>query len=188
MGLCEVENKMVLDELVKSPGIIPFRYQVIHRDSPDERGIDNAMLYDAEQFQPMSVQGITVNFPSHPHDRTRDILYVKGLNPKVKGDTLHIFVNHWPSRSEGQEISEPKRIRAAETLKAVTDSFSAVIPCRLIVIMGDLNDEPSDKSLTEGLKALPASDKPENKALYNLMYPLYQARERHVVLQRLGFV
>ena len=174
MGLCEVENKMVLDELVRSPQLIPLRYQVIHRESPDERGIDNAMLYDAAQFKPLAVTSIPVALNTAPEDRTRDILYVKGINPKVKSDTLHIFINHWPSRSEGKEISEPKRLIAAETLKARTDSLLNRNPAALIVIMGDFNDEPSDKSLTEGLKALPPSAVAVNKELYNMMYPLYQ--------------
>lgn len=173
MGLCEIENKAVLDELVRSPQIIPYRYQVIHRDSPDERGIDNAMIYDADQFQPLSVRSIPVIFPSDPDDHTRNILYVKGVNRKVKSDTLHIFVNHWPSRSGGQEISEPKRIQAAKTLKAFTDSLFSKSPLSLIVIIGDLNDEPSDKSVTEELKALPPSEKPAGNKLYNIMEPLF---------------
>jgi predicted extracellular nuclease len=174
MGLCEVENNMVLDDLVKSPRILPYCYEIIHRNSPDERGIDNAMLYDEEQFQPVQVTSIKVDFPFQPNDRTRDILYVKGISKKVKTDTLHIFVNHWPSRQGGREVSEPKRIRAAEILKSVTDSLSGRNPFALIVIVGDFNDEPSDKSLAEGLKALIPVEKPENDGLYNLMYPLYK--------------
>jgi len=174
MGLCEIENKMVLEELVRSPQIIPYRYQIIHHDSPDERGIDNAILYDAEQFQPLSIRDIPVILPGQTEDRTRDILYVKGLYRKVKSDTLHIFVNHWPSRSEGKEISEPKRIRAAETLKAVTDSLFSHNPRALIVIMGDFNDEPVDKSITDELKAMPPAEKPAGKELYNLMDPLFR--------------
>jgi hypothetical protein len=174
MGLCEIENKFVLDELVKMPGIIPYRYQVIHRDSPDERGIDNAVLYDAGQFQPLAIQSIPVILPGLIADLTRDILYVKGISRKFKSDTLHIFVNHWPSRSEGKEISEPKRIRAAETLKAATDSLFNRNPLALIVVLGDLNDEPSDKSLVDGLKALAPVDMPAGNKLYNLMEPLYK--------------
>jgi hypothetical protein len=173
-GMAEVENKAVLDDLVKSPALLPYRFQVIHHDSPDERGIDNAMLYDAAQFQPVSIRNIFVDLKIHPEDLTRDILYVKGISKKAKGDTLHIFVNHWPSRSEGQEVSEPKRIMAAEVLKGVTDSLLAKNPQALIVIMGDLNDEPADKSVVEGLKALSPAEKPDGNQLYNLMEPLYR--------------
>jgi hypothetical protein len=173
MGLCEVENKTVLEDLVKSPALIPYRYAIIHRDSPDERGIDNAMLYDPNQFTPHYVRAIATRFPDHPHDRTRDILYVKGTNPKAKGDTLHVFVNHWPSRYGGQEVSEPKRIRTAEILRAVTDSLLAANPQALIVIVGDLNDEPTDISLMEGLQAERLGENPENETLYNLMFRAY---------------
>jgi endonuclease/exonuclease/phosphatase family metal-dependent hydrolase len=173
MGLCEVENKMVLDDLVRSPQIIPYRYKVIHRESQDERGIDNAVLYDENQFLPLAVQCLKVDLSGLAEDLTRDILYVKGIDPKVKGDTLHVFVNHWPSRTEGKEISEPKRLKAAETLKVVTDSLFSLNPQALIIIMGDFNDEPSDKSITEGLRALPPAENLSGNGLYNLMDPLY---------------
>jgi hypothetical protein len=174
MGLCEVENITVLEELVSSPGLIPYRFKIIHRESPDERGIDNALIYDAAQFQPVAVRSIPIKFETDESDHTRDILYVKGLDPKLKSDTLHIFVNHWPSRSGGQEISEPKRIKAAETLKIVTDSILTRNPKSLIVIIGDFNDEPSDKSLVSGLKAEPPAGSPSLANLYNLMDPLYR--------------
>jgi len=173
MGLCEIENLAVLDELVSYPSLLPFQYQVIHRDSPDERGIDNALLYDGSRFEPIEVRFIPVILDQNQSDRTRDILYVKGINLNPKPDTLHIFVNHWPSRSGGQSESEPKRIIAAETVKKVTDSLFNINKNALIVIMGDLNDEPSDKSLS-ALGALQPVESPEMGKLYNLMYPLYK--------------
>lgn len=174
LGLCEVENRRVVEDLVRSPQIMPFNFGIIHHESPDERGIDNAMLYDARQFKPLTTSYLPINFPFAPDDFTRDIIYVKGICPKSKGDTLHVFINHWPSRSEGQEVSEPKRIFAAGVLKSVTDSVLRINPGALILVMGDLNDEPSDKSLTEGLKALPPAEKPAGTSLYNLMYPLFK--------------
>jgi hypothetical protein len=174
MGFAEIENKAVLDDLVQSPAIILYNFQVIHHDSPDERGIDNALIYDAGQFKPLTVYNIPVVLDPLNSDRTRDILYVKGINPKLKSDTLHIFVNHWPSRSGGQEISEPKRILAAETLKKVTDSLFTHNPQSLIVIVGDFNDEPSDKSIVSGLRAEPPVDRPSQNKLYDLMDPLYR--------------
>jgi len=170
-GLCEIENRKVLDDLVSSPAILPFGYKIIHADSPDERGIDNAMLYDEGQFQPLAVQHVAVDLPG---DKTRNILYVKGISRKTKGDTLHLFVNHWPSRSEGQEVSEPKRIRAAEVLKSKVDSVFAGNQRALIVIMGDLNDEPADKSVGGVLQAIAPADKPAAGVLYNLMIPLHR--------------
>jgi predicted extracellular nuclease len=173
MGLAEVENSAVLDDLVNSPAIIPYHLQVIHRESPDERGIDNALIYDGMRFEPIKVTSIPVKLDPEDNDKTRDILYVKGINPGAKSDTLHIFVNHWPSRSGGQAESEPKRVITAETLKRVTDSVINNNPKALVVIMGDLNDEPSDKSLA-ALKAGAPVDSPEPATLYNLMYPLFK--------------
>jgi len=174
IGLCEVENKDVLNDLVTSPAILKYQYQIIHRESPDERGIDNGLLYDPEQFRPVSVRAIPVDITSFGEDHTRDILYVKGVISKSKTDTLHIFVNHWPSRSEGKEVSEPKRMVAARALKNATDSLIALNNHPLILIMGDLNDEPADKSLAEGLGALPPSGSLEPANLYNLGYQPFQ--------------
>lgn len=174
IGLCEVENKAVLEDLVSSPRILHARYHIIHRESPDERGIDNALLYDPAQFQPLHTATFPVLFPFSPEDKTRDILYVKGIHPKNKKDTLHVFVNHWPSRSEGREISEPKRLRAAEVLKSATDSLFRINGQCLIILLGDFNDEPSDRSLSETLQALPATvENRKSQQLYNLMYPAY---------------
>ena len=173
IGLCEVENRKVLEELVASPEILPYQYQVIHLESPDERGIDNAMLYDPKQFRPIVIKAIQVDLSTTNGDFTRDILYVKGLAVKSRGDTLHLFINHWPSRSEGREISEPKRMLAATSLKNATDSLIKNPEKPLIVILGDFNDEPSDKSLSEVLGALAPADQKEPGKLYNLAYKPY---------------
>jgi predicted extracellular nuclease len=175
MGLCEVENQSVLEDLVRSPRIVRFRFGIIHSDSPDERGIDNAMIYDPAQFLPIATRHIPVDLGAE--DKTRDILYVKGIALKSAKDTLHIFVNHWPSRSEGREVSEPKRIVAAAALKKVTDSLLAGNRAPLIIILGDFNDEPSDKSLNAVLQALPPEGIAEERKLYNLMFPALQAGE-----------
>lgn len=174
IGLCEVENLRVLEDLVASPAILKYQYQVIHVESPDERGIDNALLYDPNSFEPVSVINIPVDLAAANGDLTRDILYVKGIPIKSKGDTLHIFVNHWPSRSEGKETSEPKRMLAATTLKHATDSLMRHTQDPLIMILGDFNDEPSDRSLSEALGALIPVDQKEPGKLYNLAYKPYQ--------------
>ena len=173
LGLCEVENQAVLQDLLDSPMLVTYPYRYIHHDSPDERGIDNVMIYDPGQFVPVSILPIGVHLSDDPNDKTRDILYVKGYSPEASHDTLHVFVNHWPSRYGGQEVSEPKRMEAARTLKAVTDSLFAANPDALIVIIGDLNEEPADKSLTEGLNALQVEEAVSKHSLYNLMYLPY---------------
>jgi hypothetical protein len=174
LGVCEVENSQVLEDLVASPEILKYQYRVIHVESPDERGIDNALLYDPKQFTPVSISNIPVDVSGANGDYTRDILYVKGIAPRAKNDTLHIFVNHWPSRSEGREISEPKRILAATTLKNATDSLIRITKIPLIVLIGDFNDEPADKSLSDVLGATAPEDKKDPGKLYNLGFLPYQ--------------
>jgi predicted extracellular nuclease len=174
IGLCEVENGTVLQDLVASPSILRYGYRVIHQESPDERGIDNALIYDPSQFLPVYTRYIRVDLSKYS-DNTRDILYVKGVPVKSDWDTLHIFVNHWPSRSEGREVSEPKRIIAAETLKHAADSLIAASPNSKIIILGDFNDEPADKSISEVLQAVKPGGQAEPDKLYNLGYPALEA-------------
>jgi len=170
VGACEIENAFVLEELTTKSPLKKLNYKFIHKESPDKRGIDVALLYQEDQFTPISYDHIQINFPNNPRSKTRDILYVKGL-AKDK-DTLHIFVNHWPSRWGGQMKSEPKRIFVAQTLRKQVDSLFAAIENPNIIIMGDFNDAPTDKSVIEYLKAQPPVKNTEPKQLYNLMYPL----------------
>lgn len=173
LGLCEVENLYVLKDLVTSPLLLKYNYQIVHFESPDERGIDNALIFDPAQFRLISARAIPVDLGAYG-DKTRDILYVKGIAGKTKGDTLHIFVNHWPSRSEGREVSEPKRVIAAQTLDIATDSLIKAVSNPKIIILGDFNDEPADKSLQEILGALEPVAEPVPDKLYNLGYAAYR--------------
>jgi predicted extracellular nuclease len=166
LGMCEVENRRVLEDLIAQPELRSRNYAIVHYDSPDERGIDVAMLYKSTDFTPNNQASHRVKLPV---DKTRDILEVSGL---LRGTKITVFVNHWPSRRGGADTSEPKRLMAAQTLKAKTDSLFRLDKKARIVIMGDLNDEPMDKSLTQGLEAVlwnrdSAKTLPHNK-LYNL--------------------
>ncbi len=166
IGLCEIENRRVLNDLIYQTPLGKFSFGIIHKDSPDKRGIDVAMLYRKDKFKPLISKWIPVNFPDHPSDKTRDIIYVKGLvirgktnslNANVRRDsitiidTLHIFFNHWPSRSAGQMETDNKRMTAAKTLRSKVDSILSGEPSAKIFISGDFNDEPSDYSVKEGL-------------------------------------
>lgn len=136
-GLCEVENKMVLRALVTdSPLAEAADYGFIHRESPDRRGIDVALLYRKDTFVPIKIDSLRIeNFP------TRDILYVKGLVRGEEGlDTLHIFVNHWPSKLGGSRRTSDRRQEAASLLKNVLDSLMGTPGPKDIVVMGDFND------------------------------------------------
>lgn len=150
VGLCEVENQAVIEDLAAANALKKGEYSFVHYESGDERGIDVAMLYQKKLFKVIYSKPILVPLPETERP-TRDILYVKG---KVsKGPELHVFVNHWPSRWGGQEQSEFKRLSAAKTLKAAIDSVMGTDPNALIICMGDFNDYPSNKSITEILKA-----------------------------------
>ncbi len=177
VGMAEVENRRVLEDLLKTNELSASKYEIIQKDSPDERGIDCAMLYRKGFFKPTSIRTIPVIFPFAKDDHTRDILYVKGKTKLSKKETLHIFVNHWPSRYGGQATSNPLRLFTAQLLKNVTDSILSVNPDARIIIMGDLNDEPGDQSVRSGLHALPVEGKIKPYSLYNLMYKEYEDGE-----------
>jgi predicted extracellular nuclease len=173
IGLCEVENRKVLDDLVKKEPLAGGKYEIVHFESPDFRGIDAALLYRPNEFKVSWSAPIKVSFADEPNFTTRDILYVKGKT--LNREEFHIFVNHWPSRIGGVEQTEPKRIAIARLLKSKIDSVQNVNPEANIIVMGDMNDEPSNKSLNEVLSA--KSPETENAALINLMYPLHDAKQ-----------
>lgn len=151
LGLCEVENLSVLQNLNRS--FAKRDYDIVHYDSPDERGIDNVLLYDKSRFKVLNSRPIrnTLN----GKDKTRDILYVLG---QFQSDTLHIFVNHWPSNYGGVEQSIPKRAATANLIKNEIKKIQSKNAYAEIVLLGDFNEDPDDanvKSLEEvGLKSL----------------------------------
>jgi hypothetical protein len=167
IGLSEIENRFVLDKLINETPLKNFAYKIIHYESPDRRGIDVALLYREGLFEPVFSKAIPVRFPFDTASRTRDILYVKGL--LLTADTMHIFVNHWPSRYGGYLPTVPKRNHAALTLKNVTDSIFRVNQNALVLITGDFNDGPEDESVSKFLNAMEPSDKNTSTDLYNLM-------------------
>ncbi len=164
VGLVEVENQQVLVDLVNTENI-EGKYGIIHEESPDYRGIDVALIYRKDAFKELAHEVLPVVFPDDPEFKTRDILHVTG---KIKNKIVHLFVNHWPSRIGGDEKTEPKRILAASVLKKKVDEILVSDLNANIIIMGDMNDEPTNKSLKETLGA----QAPESKAkLVNLMFP-----------------
>lgn len=162
---CEIENRTVIDDLMKNTPLMKYPYKVVHKESPDQRGIDVALVYRSDYLQQVSKQFIRVQFADN-RKRTRDILYT-ALRTSA-GDTLHVFVNHWPSRSGGQRQSEPSRILAASLVRHKVDSIFERNPLASIIITGDLNDGPSDKSLRSGLRALMDTTQAKPSNLFNL--------------------
>ena len=167
IGLCEVENRHCVDDLVENSPLKALNYKIIHKESPDKRGIDVAFLYQDKKFTPIHNEFIQIDYPKNPR-KTRDIIYVKGYTDKH--DTLNIFVNHWPSRYGGQLSSEPNRIFVASVLRKKVDSLILVSRNPNIVIIGDLNDMPNNISVTKILKANSDIDKTiiRNDSLYNI--------------------
>lgn len=170
VGLCEVENDSVLRDLTRRSALKELDYRYVMTHSPDLRGIDVALLYQRDQFKLLSYQSISI--PTFKKYRpTRDILHVSGL--LLSGDTLDVFVCHLPSRSGGAIASEPYRLHAAQRLRSATDS---IFNCRIhpqIIIMGDFNDYPSNKSIQEVLDAKAPSSTPgssiQPRKLYHLL-------------------
>lgn len=151
IGLCEVEDLKVLELLTRNEPLAKFHYKIVHKDSPDIRGIDVALLYRPELFRPFDYQAMPVIDPKDKSFKTRDILQVSGV---LNGcDTLHIFVNHWPSRYGGIMESVRYRSLAAETLKKSIQNLFAQYPKAKIICMGDFNDTPADDSLAKILDA-----------------------------------
>lgn len=167
VGLCEIENRYVLNKLVYDTPLNKFNYKIVHYESPDRRGIDVAMIYRPDFFTVDTSLAISINFPFDADSRTRDILYVRGRLNSL--DTIHVFVNHWPSRYGGYLETQPKRNFVAGTLKLFTDSLLILNPKSSIIIMGDLNDDPTDESLVKYLGAKSDTLQKDVRKLYNLM-------------------
>lgn len=170
LGVSEVENIDVLEDLVKEPAISDRNFKPILVEGPDRRGIDVGLLYNTKLFTPTNVTSTAIK--SELEDfKTRDILCVSGL---LDGEEIHILVNHWPSRSGGEKRSIPRRAEAARAAKHVCDSLFALNANAKIVIMGDLNDDPIDPSVTKELGAKSKVEQTNPGELFNTTYAFYK--------------
>jgi len=151
IGLAEVENIQVVKDLVNSKHLINKKYDIVHYDSPDERGIDVAFIYQTEFFKVTHQEQIPLLIDSQRGDRdyTRDILLVSGL---LNGEQVHVLVNHWPSRRDGAHLTAYKRVAAAEKNREIIDRIRTEEgEGAKIIVMGDFNDDPNDTSISEHL-------------------------------------
>lgn len=162
IGLCEVENEKVLHDLTHSNDLKNAEYKIVHYDSPDTRGIDVGFIYKSRFFEVLDHESLEVYFEETPNVLTRDILYVKG---KVNNEVLHVFVNHWSSRRKGEKETEYKRITAAKVLKSKIEDIQEEDEKAKILVMGDFNDYPNNKSITDVLEA---TLQPKSDEFYNL--------------------
>ncbi|GGZ61243.1 endonuclease/exonuclease/phosphatase family protein [Mesonia mobilis] len=170
LGVCEVENRRVLEDLLNESTLVNEDYGIVHFDSPDKRGIDVALLYKKSIFRPINTSSheLLIYDQDDPEKRvyTRDQLLVTGL---LDGDKIHFIVNHWPSRSGGEARSRFKREKAAALNKKIIDSLQAEDPYAKIITMGDLNDGPYNTSVKEVLGAKAEKEEVKLKGLYNPM-------------------
>lgn len=167
LGIAEIENRYVLNSLFNQTPLKTHNYRIIHYEGNDNRGIDVAMIYCMDKLQLIYTEAIKIVNPQNPNYRTRDILYAKFYDKR--GDTIHCFVNHWPSRYGGERETVKKRAIAANTLKNKIDSLvflHQTIP--KIIIMGDFNDTPEDPSICEVLNAKSFEKSDKNAVLVNL--------------------
>lgn len=141
VGLCEIENRKVVEDLARQKALKKAGYKVAHRESIDERGIDVALLYDPKRFRVLSEHSIRVKLTGESDSTTRDIFWVKGVLGKQ--DTAYFFVNHWPSRRN----SESARLQVAASVRRTVDSLFHRNPEALLMLMGDFNDTPTDASV-----------------------------------------
>lgn len=166
IGLCEIENQYVLDQLLRLTPLGNMGYRSVHKESPDRRGIDVALLYREHLFEPITYKTIPVIDPYNESFKTRDILYVSGI---LCSDTVHFFVNHWPSKYGGAVDTKPLRELAAKTLKMMTDSILNENSNGKLILMGDFNDAPADESVEKVLGAKNYKD-PSGASILNLFY------------------
>lgn len=171
IGLAEVENRQVVCDLIARPVLKKYDLGVIEHDSPDPRGIDVGLIYNKKLVTLQDSAFLTVRLPDLDKG-TRDILYVKGA---VSGKTIHFFVDHWPSRRDGASASQVRRYAAAMVLRGKVNEIERADPHAAIVIMGDLNDNPVDSSVSFILGAQEPAEHPQTLALYDLMLKPYKA-------------
>ncbi len=174
IGVSEIENRTVLDDLVRAEPIRKSMLQVVHHESPDRRGVDVGLLYNPRMFKLLNVTNHRLVVPDKPNFRTRDQMCVVGL---LGGSKVAVIVNHYPSRLGGQEQSSPLREAAAALSKHIADSLWQEDPDMGVIIMGDLNDDPHDKAIAE---VLGAAKNPEGVQPHEFYNPWWRTLDQGV--------
>jgi hypothetical protein len=197
IGACEIENRQVLEDLVKHPKLIDKGYKIIHFDSPDKRGIDVALLYQEKYFTPVSYTNVPLYIykdaernnkkeKEETEDVTDDNLEVDNNTKRIytrdqllvtgylDGEEISFIVNHWPSRSGGEKKSSPNREAAGALNRTIIDSLYKINPKAKIITMGDLNDDPTNKSVKKGIKAIGKKEDVKEFGMYNPMEKMHK--------------
>jgi hypothetical protein len=166
IGVSEIENRGVLEDLIKQPELSKRSLEIVHYDSPDRRGVDVGLIYNPRLFTVTNSKSYRLH-TDDPEFLTRDQLMVSGY---LQGEKVHVIVNHWPSRTGGEERSRPKRNAAAGLTRSIADSLFRVDPKAKIIIMGDLNDDPFNESCATILKAKKEINDVKDTDLYNTLW------------------
>ena len=172
IGVSEIENRLVLEDLLATPKLAKTNYRIVHYDSPDRRGVDCAFFYRPDQFKLEGSEAHKISFPGKPNFLTRDLVAMWG---KMEGEPFYCIVSHWPSRLGGKERSQYSRDFVAEKCKRICDSVRTVNPATKVVIMGDFNDDATDASVTDVLGAKGNIKKLEKNDMYNPFYAMLKA-------------
>jgi len=171
LGVSEIENKGVMEDLVNQALLKTRHLGIVHRDSPDRRGIDVGLLYNPKYFKVEAVKMCRLHIKDRPHFRTRDQMLVSGL---LLGEKVYIIVNHWPSRYGGEKRSRPLRIAAANLSRHICDSLLRINKGAKIMVMGDLNDNPTNQSVLVDMRAKGNINKLKGGDFFNPMNKLYK--------------
>ena len=171
IGVSEIENRLVLEDLLATPKLAKTNYHIVHYDSPDRRGVDCAFFYRPDQFKLEGSEAHKVSFPGRPNFYTRDLVAMWG---KIEGEPFYFIVSHWPSRLGGKERSQYSRDHVAAQCKHICDSVRKVNPSTKVVIMGDFNDDATDASVVEVLGAKRHIDKLGANDMFNPFNEMYR--------------
>ena len=171
IGVSEIENIDVLEDLVNTPALKPYNYKIVHYDSPDKRGVDVGLLYQPKYFTVTGSVSYELTIEGRDDFYSRDQLLVSGL---FDGEPLSIIVNHWPSRRGGEKRSRPLRNAAADLTRSIADSLMQIDKNAKVIVMGDLNDDAVDPSVKDHLKTTGKIDKISEGYFYNPMEKLFK--------------
>ncbi len=181
----EIENRQVLEKLVNNTPLGTYHYKIIHKESPDHRGIDVGLIYNSANFSPIEYNYYPLEINNKVLE-TRELLYVSGICNGT--DTLHIFGNHWPSRYSGLLETKDLRKAAASLLKEKVDELNMKYKSPKIVILGDFNDNPEDETLSVVLQAGKVESTIADEKLYNLFFDFKRDNQGSLKFQSQWFV
>lgn len=170
LGLSEIENRQVIEDLINTAPLSEREYDIVHYDSPDKRGVDVGLIYQPKYFKVFNSKSYTLTIEGRDDFFSRDQLVVSGV---LETDTVHLLVAHWPSRRGGAKRSAPLRMAAGDLGRTIVDSLLAINPQSKIIYMGDLNDDPIDRSVKFNLRSTDNKAETRHAKLFNPMVELY---------------